>query len=267
MLFNTPYYPIPTGFINATGFVSFQINSLNNFDFISINNNEIFYNNSPSEFGPPEFFDSIASFISIINSNNNIYGVLLDSGQNNIINISSTILGESGNNILLNSNNSNIVFNSNSLKGGQNLYSFLKKPAFPSNINNINLTSPLFSGRFVNKFFITGFYSGFAKGAFLEGNIDSFVGTRTFTNIWNISTGFVEFKDLVNFKSGNYINENGYYHNRNIGFTQVPIRTQISYNNELFPINNTDVVEFRIRDLNANANNITGIIFRITGGL
>jgi hypothetical protein len=266
MLFNTPYYPIPTGFINATGFVSFEISDLNNFDFISINNNEIFYNNSPLEFGPPEFFDSIESFINIINNNNNIYGVLLNSGQNNnTINIISTILGESGNNILLNSNNPSIIFNSNTLEGGKNLYSILKQPAFPSNLNNINLTSPLFSGNFINKFFVTGFYSGFASSAFLQGNINSFVGKRFFTNIWNISTGFIGIRNLVDFKSGNYINGNSYYHNMNIGRTRVPIKVQITYNNELFPTNNKDIVELNIRDLNAPISNITDIIFRITG--
>jgi hypothetical protein len=265
MLFNIPYYPTPTGFINATGSISFDINQLNNFDFISINNNEIFYHNNPNEFAPPLFFGSTGVFINIINENSITYGVNLRL-DNNLILISSILDGDIGNNISLSSNNPNIYFNNNNLIGGQNLYSILNKPLYPLNINNINLVSPLFSGMRFDKFYVTGFYTIFAQGAFLNGNINSFVGVRDYKNIWNISTGSVIRKDLVDFKINNYFNNNSYFHNISLGTSSIPINLQISYNNSLSVPNNIDIAELTIKDLNApTQNTLTGIIFRITG--
>lgn len=264
MLFNIPYYPIPTGYINATGFINFNINELKNFDSISINNNEIFYHNTPSEFGPPLFFNSTGVFLDSINSNSNIYGVNLTL-NNNFIFIESILPGELGNNIRLSSSNSGVNFN-NSLIGGQDLFSRLRKPLYPLNNKNINLVSPLFSGYRFDKFYVTGFYNVFAQGAFLNGNINSFVGVRDYKNIWNISTGSVIRKDLVDFKLNNYYDNHRYFHNISLGSSRVPINLQISYNNDFSVPNNIDIAELIIKDLNApTVNTLSGIIFRISG--
>lgn len=265
MLYNTPYYPIPTGYINATGFLKFDINQFNNFDYISINDNRVFYNNDLSEFNSSEFFNSTGNLIENINNNVQTYGVKLTS-INNTIFIDSLISGEDGNNILLSSNNNSVTFNNNQLEGGKNIYSLLKKPRYPLNKNDINQVSPLFTGNYSDKFYVTGFYYSLATTAFLEGNINSFVGIRNFEDIWNISTGSVVSANLINFKNNNYFSGNNYYHNSFLGRTRIPINLQISYNNVLSAQNNIDVAELRIRDLNApTLTRLSGIIFRITG--
>lgn len=265
MLYNIPYYPFPTGYINATGYINLDMNKLKNFDFISINNNEIFYHDNSNEFGPPDFFDSFDSFVNIINSNQNIYGVNLVTGAN-FISIKSILPGESGNNILLRSSNTGIIFNSNSLIGGINLYSILKKPRYPLNRKNFDLVSPPFTGIFYNKFYLTGFYTGVSEGAYLTGNINSFRNSRYFYNIWNISTGFVNVLNKVDFKLSNYISGNSYFKtNDQILNTKSPIEVQVFYENNLSLSNNIDIAEIIIKDLNAPQSRLSGIIFRITG--
>jgi len=261
MLYNVPYYPIPTGYKNSTGFLSFDINQLNNFDYISINNNEIYYHNNSVEFPAPVYFDSTGVLIESVNNDRETYGVNL-SLNNNIINIQSLLSGEDGNNVILNSNNTGVSFNDNSLKGGQNFYAILRKPKYPTDIKNINLRSPIFSGKFIDKFYVTGFYYSYATGGYLRGNINSFIGVRNFENIWTISTGVVTRRDLniLNF------NNNKYYYNDIINTLRVPVNVEVGYNNILSARNNIDVAEIVIKDLNApTVSRLSGIIFRITG--
>lgn len=260
MLLNLPYYPIPTGYYNATGSINFDINQLVNFDFISINNSLIYYNTDTTS---SEFFNSTGSLIENVNNNSELYNVKLNL-QNTKIFIESLISGEDGNNIFINSNNSGITFSDIKLNGGKNFYSILKKPRYPLNRRDINLTSPLFSADFSNKFFITGFYSGFASTAYLTGFINSFSGVRDFKNIWNIATGLVIRKDLIDFKFNNLFSGNSYYSNNTFN-SKIPINVQISYN-DVFSLGAFDVAELHIKDLNAPTPRLlSGIIFRITG--
>jgi hypothetical protein len=260
MLYNIPYYPIPTGYNNATGLFTFEINQLVNFDFISINNNKIYYHTDTAEFPPPTYFNSTGVLIESINTDVATYGVNLNLNSG-IIYIDSLIPGDSGNNINLNSSNSYVFFNDTSLKGGENLYSILKKPKYPLDRKNINLRSPLFSGIFNNKFYITGFYYSFATTGYLNGNINSFVGVRNFENIWSISTGLIVRKDLTSLN----FNGNKYIYSGITNTQRIPINVQLSYNNQLSAINNIDIAELVVRDLNAPNSRLSGIIFRITG--
>jgi hypothetical protein len=266
MLYNVPYYPIPTGYQNATGWLTFNITGFNNFDYIVINDNKIYYYPDLTEFNGTEFFNSTGTFIENINNNSDTYQVSLSLNNNKFI-IKSLISGDGGNNITLNSNNNNVFFSNSTLEGGKNIYSILQKPQYPLNRKNLNLVSPIFSGNYSNKFYVTGFYYSLASTAFLEGNINSYVGLRNFQDIWNISTGFVTKKDLVNFKANNYFNGYYYSHNAELGRSRIPIKIQINYNNILaVQSDNIDVGELVIRDLNApTASRLSGIIFRITG--
>jgi hypothetical protein len=270
MIFNTPYYLIPTGYINATGSINFDINKLVNFDYIQIGNNIIYYNN---EINSLDFFINTGSLLDNVNNNPDIYNVKLNlinfinsqgsTGQN--IFIESLILGDQGNNILIGSNNTGIIFSNNTLQGGKNLYSILKKPKYPLNKNDLNLTSPLFSSNFSNRFYITGFYTGFATRAYLNGFIDSFLAVRNFEDIWNISTGIVTQNNLINYKSNNLFNGQNYYSNNQFNF-KTPLKVQISYSNIFSLKNNLDIAEITIKDLNApNDRLLSGINFRITG--
>jgi hypothetical protein len=266
MLFNIPYYPIPSGYITATGSVKFNINNLNNFDFISINNNEIYYHNNPSEFVAPQFFNSKEVFIESVNASIDTFQVLLQTGDNDIILINSLLSGDAGNNIRLNSNNTGVIFNNSNLIGGQNLYPILYKPLYPLNNRNPNLVLPPFSGFFSNRFYVTGFYYMYGESAFLEGNINSFLTVRNFKNIWNIATGSVNRMNLIDFRLNNLMSGNNYYNLvRGVNTRGAPIDVRISYNNELSLSNNIDIVELTIKDLNAPQSRLSGIIFRITG--
>jgi len=265
MLYNIPYYPIPTGYKNATGSLKFNINDFKNFDFISINDNKIYYNNNLAEFNSAEFFNSTGTFIQNINENISAYEVKLTLNNNTIF-IDALISGENGNRIFLDSNNNSVIFNNNQLEGGKDFFSILRKPRYPLNRNDINQTSPLFIGNYSEKFYVTGFYYSLASSAFLEGDINSFVGLRNFKDIWNISTGSIVRRNLVNFKDNNYSSGEAYYKNDFLGTSTIPINVQISYNNILSAQNNIDVAELRIRDLNApTASRLSGIIIRITG--
>jgi hypothetical protein len=262
MIYNTPYYPIPTGYISATGFIKLNINNLNNFDFISINQIPIYYHNDPQEYGPPSFFNSTGVFIDNINNNTN-YGIKLNIIDNTIY--IASLLGKDGNNITLSSNNSAVEFNGTGLLGGEDVYPFLSKPKYPLNKRNRNLVSPIFSGKYINRFYVTGFYTGFATTGFLNGSINSFLGVRDFKNVWNISTGFVGSLDIVDFKSQNYIIDNEYIKN-DIFNVRTPINVTVKYNNNLSVSDNIDIAEIRIKDLNApHPSLLSGINFRITG--
>jgi len=52
------YYPEPTGFINSESVISIDYNSLTNFDFISINGNELTFNSDNTSFLPPIYFNN-----------------------------------------------------------------------------------------------------------------------------------------------------------------------------------------------------------------
>jgi hypothetical protein len=263
MLYNIPYYPIPTGYKNSTGFLNFNINELTNFDFISINNNEIYYHDNPSEFPAPVYFDTTGTLIESINNNIDTYGVnlSLNNINNNII-IKSLLSGEDGNTIILRSSNTGVTFNDTSLKGGQNFYSILRRPKYPTDIKNINLRSPIFSGKSINKFYVTGFYYSSGTTGYLKGDINSFIGVRNFENIWAISTGLVNRRDLNTLTFSN----NKYYFNDILNTNRVPINVKVDYNNILSARNNIDIAEIVIKDLNApTASRLSGIIFRITG--
>jgi hypothetical protein len=253
---NQPYYPFPTGFRNATGFLIIDFNNIKDFDYLSINNQEIFFNNDNISYLAPIYFNTSEVLIDTINDNPLLFLVKAYSGNNNIIYLDSLLSGESGNNIRLYSSNLNsILFNGNYLTSGKNYYPSLTKPSF-ININD----DYYFSGILNKQVGATGFYIDYNYG-YLTGIINTFKGFRHFYNIWNISTGLA-LDSLVSFKNidNNYINSGIFSKDKinnlifNIGY---------SNNKKIATEDNLDLVEIKINDLN-NINN-SGIYFRISG--
>ena len=178
---NYPYYIIPTGYVNSTASVNIDVSKLNLFDNISINNSIVSYAADNISYPSPQFFDSITGLVSIINSASSNFGCTgyVDQSDATKINLVSILSGESGNSIQLSANNSSgVIFGSTNFTGGKNLYVPL------------SAITTVFSGRAIGSVASTGNYSVTSNSGVLTGNINAYYGTRYFSNVWNIATGY-----------------------------------------------------------------------------
>lgn len=272
-----PYYPSPTGAIRATGYIKILTGNINNFDYISINNNTIIYNTDNSLYTSPGYFNNINTLNTIINEST---GVFLVSGLvtgNNTIVLYSLLLGSDGNNITLTtSNTGGIQINNNNLENGYYIYPKIYKYFYTTGTNNtvtgIELT-PIFTGNILSSIVATGFYTSISGSGSITGNVPTYIGTRTFTGIWGLQTG--QDNDYENFLGKNWLSGINRYFNRT-KFQDVFNLLQISvrYDNDLSITDDIgDVAQLRIKDFNYNLvyptgnliNNTGEIIFRISG--
>lgn len=263
IIYDYPYYPVPTGYTNATGFININYNNLQNFDILSINNSEIIYNSDSDNYLAPIFFDDTEMLLYIINNNSGSFLVSAQTGSNqNIVYLNSLISGESGNSIKLSiSNNQAALFNGISLSGGKNYYPLLEKPT------SVNINSDVyFTSNLVKSIPATGFYTDISTG-YLTGLIKTYLGDRDFNGIWNLKTGLSEYR-LIDFDLNNFI-ESGVYKHEQV-YADERINNLIFYiiyknNKNYASLDNPDIAELTIKDLYNTGVSGMNIMFRITG--
>lgn len=249
----TLYYGSPTGYINSTGLITY--NNPTNFDYISINTNQIFFNNDTVNYQPPNFYSSYDSLLTIINANPLIYQVT-GSGDGSGIYLTSLISGSSGNFIELSAGTSTgapyISVSSGVLNGGADLYQTISGTGEYSGC--VNLTIPM-----------TGFYTNDSGIASITGIVSTFLGVRDFSGVWNVITGNQPF--IQNFRDNGWFYNNNMYSGSVSGLTlgNIPsnFRIFIDYNN-LFSSPNLDVVQLNVWDTNFGPTG-SGVGFLLTG--
>jgi len=245
-------YGTPTGYINSTGVIFY--NTPVDFDYVSINNNQIFFNTDTTNYQSPNFYDSYSTLLSIINNNTNIYGVT-GSGDGTDIYLTSLTSGLSGNLIELSASGSATspltlpIYKA--LSGGHDFYQQISGTGNYSGCTA--LTIPM-----------TGFYVSNNGTGIITGIIPTFLGVREFSGLWNIVTGnqpFIEnFRDNGWFYGDNY---SGSVSGANLGVTPNNFRLFVNYDN-VFDSPNFDVVKLNVWDTH---NGITGsgVGFLLTG--
>jgi hypothetical protein len=268
------YYPEPTGFINSEAIISINYNNINNFDFISINGNDLTFNSDNTSFLPPIYFNNNNVFINTINNDPGLFLVTATTGDNDTIILNSNISGSSGNiNILFNSTGVEII---NYLSGTDfypRLYKIVRERILDIDEFGVStFTSqrvnrdPIMTGNISELLLGTGFYSNNSGSGNITGNVSTFQGIRNFSGIWGLSTGF-SLTNQINFRENNYIGISGLYTNNQFFEREFPfvINTTIGYFNQLNAASNSniDVAELVIKNINNTG--ISGFNFRITG--
>jgi hypothetical protein len=255
---NFPYYPVPTGYQQASGVISINYSNIQNFDLISINNNSINYHSNTGIYFEPDYFHNTDSLINIINTSPTLFNCtgikLSDSG---ILLIANDFrLGFEGNDILLTGNGSGFIFSSNFLTDGRTFFPRLDPTTSFSGIAQGSIGS-------------TGIFLATGSGI-ITGDIKTFTGVRSFTGIWDIKTGI---DLLLSFLGNNFISGEIYKNTEIFSEIYNNLQIQIFYDNELNTNNSDpiDISEIKIKDNNFNLldNPPTGengeFIFRITG--
>ena len=252
---NAPYYPQITGQSNASSIIYISENNLLDYDYLAINSNPITYLAA----GGSQYFTNTDGLISLINSSPNLYSVratnLGSNGGLSTVLIDSLISGQSGNNITLQTNNtSGIILDGGNLTGGADYY--------PSLFN-----FGIFSSNISGTAYQTGFYTSDLGVGTITGGISSFVGTRSFEKIWEISTGLNNI--LSPMTRDNMVSATQFFSllsgDTDIGNYYNFIKMAVKYYNQ-FPLlsnNVNDVIEITVTGYNFPAP--TGITFKITG--
>jgi hypothetical protein len=257
---NKPFFPIPTGFIQASTNISFDFDTIRTFDRLSINNTTISYHPDSSLYPAPDYFNNLDSLLFIINSNPeifNITGEKLDDFEIGLSALNGLRPGSGGNNLQVSKRSSGIFIPADFLTGGQTFYPIMSPIS-------------LFSGFATGKVGVTGIFSETGSGA-ISGFVPTFTGIRYFTGIWNIKSGFNN--SFRSYFANNLISGNNYFSSQLFQNEYNIVQLLISYNNQLNTTENIlDVANLKIKDLNYNkifptgSPDVTGeIIFRITG--
>jgi hypothetical protein len=257
---NKPFFPIPTGFIQASTNISFNFNTIRTFDRISINNTTISYHPDESLFFAPDYFNNLDSLLSVINTNPEIFNVtgdrLNDSGVS-LIALEDFRPGSGGNNLQISTTSSGIFIPSSFLTGGVTFYPEMQPTS-------------LFSGFATGKVGVTGIFMETGSGR-ISGFIPTFTGVRTFTGIWNIKSGFDN--NFISYFANNLLSGEKYFSSQLFEDEFNIVQLLLSYTNQLNITENIlDVAELKVKDLNYSKIFPTGdpeisedIIFRITG--
>jgi hypothetical protein len=269
------YYPVPTGFTVANLLFIINYNHLNNFDFISINDNTIIYHQDPFSYPPPTYFNSNQALISIINNSTNAFASTGQIIGSNIF-LNSTVSGESGN-IGLSSNSTGVqIINRVS---GLNIYPRLYKivteriiqenedPLLPSTISfNKVIKDPIITGNISDFILATGFYSNNLGSGNIIGDVLTFTGVRTFFDVWDIATGSLG-RNYSSFLGRNFTSGNSFYRNLLFGSSPKNVNLRSFYQNYLNTSlqESPDVADLIIKDLNNPNYSQTGIVFRLNG--
>lgn len=271
------YYPEATGFTFAETLFNINYNNLNNFDFLSINDNTIIYHSDSSQYPAPSYFNSNNTLISIINESSNVF---LCTGEiiNSNIQLKSTLKGASGN-INLTSNSTGIqIINYIS---GINIYPRLYKivtertftpilEEFPELGGNYSFNrvvkDPIMTGNISDALLATGFYYSNQGSGNVTGNVLTFTGVRTFFDVWDVATGNLR-RDYLSFLQNNFISGDSYYKNTNFGTVPTNVKLRAFYLNYLGTSTQeeSDVADLIIKDLNNPSLSETGVIFRLNG--
>lgn len=250
---NYPYYPIVTGLVQSSGIINVDVTKLQNFDYVSINDKVISYNNDTLNYLAPDFFSSRTGLIDIVNTNSTVFSCTgYAIGSSGIV-LVSTLSGASGNFINLISSGSGVNVSNATLANGKTYYLRM----FPTS-NFSGITSVSFAS--------TGFYSGFGSG-FITGNINKFTGVRTFTGTWDIETGINS--NLVSYRDKNLLSGLNYYssiQSNSIGTRSSVIQVRSFYENTLGTLDTeeTDVADIVISGRNFGPSG-SGITFRLVG--
>jgi hypothetical protein len=275
------YYPVPTGFTFSEVLLNIDYNNINNFEYISINNNDILYNTDTSLYPAPSYFNSNETLVSIINASTNVF---LCSGEiiNSNIRLYSTLKGASG--------DLNVVTNSSGVTvlekiSGINIYPRLYKVVTERNLNCIDddpalinlpgnctfsfnrvIKNPIMTGNISDALLATGFYVSNQGSGNITGNVMTFVGVRNFFDVWDIATGNSR-RPYLSFLQNNFISGSSYYKNSQFGTSPGNINLRAFYLNYLntTPTEEADVADLIIKDLNNPNLSETGIIFRLNG--
>jgi hypothetical protein len=274
------YYPVPTGFTFSNMVFNIDYNLLNSFDYLSINDNTIIYHPDSSIYPAPNYFNSNETLISTINGSSNIF-LCTGSINNNDIQLYSTLKGLSGN-INLSSNSTAIQITQ--FVSGLNIYPRLYKivtertldclnddPDFINLPGNCTLSfnrvvnDPIMTGNILNLLFATGFYYSNNGSGNVTGNVQTFIGTRSFFDVWDIATGNLR-NSYFSFLQNNFTNGNSYSKNTEIGSNPKNINLRTFYLNHLNTSQEEakDVADLVITD-NNNPNPDSTIIFRLSG--
>jgi len=268
------YYPEPTGFINSETLISINYNAINNFDFISINGNELTFNSDNTSFLPPIYFNNNSIFINTINNDPTLFRVTAATGVNDTIKLNSIVSGVSG--------NIGLSFESTGIQivnyvSGTDFYPRLYKIVteriadvdefgIPSVTYQRLVRDPLMTGNISQLLLATGRYSNNSGSGNITGNVSTFQGVRNFSGIWDLGTGF-SFASQTNFRENNYIGISGLYINNQLFEREFPyvVNTTIGYSNQLEAASdlNIDVAELIIKNINNTG--VSGVNFRITG--
>lgn len=236
-----PYYPIATGYKQASGTITIDYNNISVFNFITINNNSITYHNNTGIYFAPDYFYNTDSLIQIINNSPSLFscsGTKLSS-SGILLTANNFSLGSEGNSITITGNNSGFKFSSSTLTGGKTLYPRL----YPTTI---------FSGTAIGSAIATGFYYQIGSGS-ITGKVPTFTGTRSFTGIWGFQTG--QDFDLISFLGNNLIvGNNKYFDTKTFEDDTNLIQVLVQYENQLGTNedNILDVANLKINDLNYN---------------
>jgi len=208
---NVAYYGSPTGFRNATALLNY--NNPSGLDVIVINTIPIWYAPN-SYFQAPSFYSGVSGLANIINTNPQLFSVsasILNTGQ---ILLTSLISGSSGNLITLDSQGSATQpsFTTSGLVSGKDYYAKMTPTGVYSGFLNTILSA-------------SGFYVAEGYGE-ITGFVDILYFIRSFTGLWNLTTGGLNFLNS-GFYSGNT------YQSSPVTFTNTPgyFSMNISYNN------------------------------------
>lgn len=260
------YYPIPTGFINATGYVQIDYSKINNFDYFTVFGNNFVYHSNTSEYPFPSFFNNIDTLSQLLS------GVGLDLGisstfQNNEIFITSLRQGSLGN-IPITSTNTG-AFITLGMSGGRDIFPKVYNYYYTINDGFISGTeiTPKISANINDVFLGTGFYfSNSGKGT-VTGTINTFTGVRYFTGLWDIATGNNRnsFRSFLRNRwiSGNSFITNNFFNSVSLNY--INIRTFYLNQFDTFKFEENDIVDLIIKDKNNPEISESGIIFRLEG--
>jgi hypothetical protein len=261
-----PYYPIPTGFINASGYIEVDFSQIRNFDYFTIYGNNFVYHSNSSEYPFPSYFNNIDTLYQIITGIGPDLGIssVLD---NNKIFINSLRTGSLGNTPISTTNTG--AFKILGMSGGQDIFPRVYNYYYVINdgvISGIEIV-PMVTGN-INRFILaTGFYYSNSGTGTVTGNISTFTGIRYFTGVWDIATGNLT-TPLQSFLRNRWISGNSFIQNNEYSPNYLNyINTRVFYLNQLatFTFEEPDLVDLIINDYNNPDISGSGIIFRLSG--
>lgn len=261
-----PYYPIPTGFINASGYIEVDFSKIKNFDYFTIYGNNFIYHSNISEYPFPSYFSNMETLYQIVSGIGPDLGIssLLD---DNKIFIKSLRTGTLGNTPITTTNTG--AFNIFGMSGGQDIFPRIYNYYYVINngyISGIEIV-PMVTGS-INSFILaTGFYYSNSGTGTVTGNISTFTGVRYFTGVWDIATGNIS-TPFQSFLSNRWISGNSFIRENNYSPNYLNyIKLRAFYLNQLstFLFESPDIADLIIKDNNNPDISGSGIIFRLSG--
>jgi hypothetical protein len=220
------FYAAPTGYSNATGSVA--VVSPVAGDIVLLNGLPVVYGTGSGQ-SAPSYFNSAATLASIINSGVSRFSASA-SLSGSIVKLLSAISGSSGNLIELSViGSTGLKTSSSSLIGGAEVYPF------------VTVSSP-FTGIWSKRLYAVQSHSLSGSGVF-TGDLPVFLYKRTFTGIWNLRSGDIDFSEANKVTSGKYF---GVVSSE---MSPVSLPLDIQYVGPYLQ-NNTDVARLFVRGIN-----------------